>query len=671
MSDNYVKPTGSQLGGKTRHLYVCGLGAALNTPISDIISIFEKFGKLDYSLAWGPVECPADKRFCFVSFVDESASVAAFTAMHEQPIQAFNVSRLLIRYACLQPEFPGKKKGPPEPECTSLTEDVNVPGLYYVEDFISVEEEAELLQYFDNQESLWEYGLSRRVQHFGIPFNYRTLMLDYNREIASIPTLCEPITERMINYANSVRGGDNGEGTEGEKSTSPEIKLSLEQLTVNEYEPGQGIAPHVDTFSCFGPEIFIISLGSGIVMNFTKHISEKDYTHGENKMHDGIEGDEGTSGVKSGNRKYLFLKPRSLVLFTGESRYQWSHAIASRFRDKVNGDMLSRERRVSLTFRQALEPFSDIKELSASYTEKDHVFRVYDNIAVHWNHTRGRRKVHWNRVKTFLEELPPGTLLADIGSGDGKYFGLNDGVTCIGCDRSWNLLQVSKEPEHETFCCDIVKLPIVDDSFDATICIAVMHHLASKARRIAAIRELLRITRPDGYIMIQAWALEQETNSRMNFEEQDVLVPWKLQQRFFSESHIKIAGEEFLETSNAKEVESPEGPCEHVKVDDKGSLVYQRYCHVYREGELEDLCSGIPGACVEESGWDKGNWFVKIRKDSSNKWVENKLSANPRSFTPSNFVKRISMSNSSSSRKETDGESKLTIVEPNNRSKTK
>lgn len=45
-----------------------------------------------------------------------------------------------------------------------------------------------------------------------------------------------------------------------------------------------------------------------------------------------------------------------------------------------------------------------------------------------------------------------------------------------------------------------------------------------------------------------------------------------------------------------------------------GELVFQRYCHVYREGELEGLCSGVPHCTIEESGWDKGNWFVRLRK---------------------------------------------------------
>ena len=115
--------------------------------------------------------------------------------------------------------------------------------------------------------------------------------------------------------------------------------------------------------------------------------------------------------------------------------------------------------------------------------------KVYDSIAVHWNHTRGRRKVYWHRVKQFIEELPPGTLLADIGdckyidisscdailtyhvlypllvgSGDGKYLTVdtstreapvkeeqlkevagsirNQGIITVGCDRSLKLLEV-------------------------------------------------------------------------------------------------------------------------------------------------------------------------------------------------------------------------------------
>ena len=99
--------------------------------------------------------------------------------------------------------------------------------------------------------------------------------------------------------------------------------------------------------------------------------------------------------------------------------------------------------------------------LAPSNKEIDHVFRVYDNISIHWNHTRGLRKVHWPRIKTFIESLPKGSLVADVGSGDGKYFGVNPDIYSIGCDRSLRLLEVSQHPQFETFCCDAVKLPYV------------------------------------------------------------------------------------------------------------------------------------------------------------------------------------------------------------------
>ena len=71
--------------------------------------------------------------------------------------------------------------------------------------------------------------------------------------------------------------------------------------------------------------------------------------------------------------------------------------------------LVRRGRRVSLTFRHALKPGSlSPIQLYSNELELDHVVRVYDNIAVHWNHTRGKRKVYWHRVKDFIDSLPPG-----------------------------------------------------------------------------------------------------------------------------------------------------------------------------------------------------------------------------------------------------------------------
>lgn len=460
-----------------------------------------------------------------------------------------------------------------KPECISLTEHVAVPGCSLLLDYISEEEERILMSNeFHEDNSGWESSVSRRVKHYGFTFNYRTFLLDFMVDTPSIPTICRDLLDKLP--VDAIGGSNND---------------TLNQMTANEYLTGQGIAPHVDTEACFGSLICVLSLNSGIVMTLRDQ--------------------------KSPLKKHIWLPARSMLILNDGSRYSWSHGISARLNDTVNGEQIPRGRRVSLTFRQALLP-GEIPhdKLIGTSIEQDHVFRVYDNIAVHWNHTRGKRKVHWHRVKSFIDDLPVGTLLGDIGCGDGKYFGINNGVYSIGSDRSIKLLEVSYDTKHDTFCCDGVKLPLRSNCFDATICIAVLHHFSTIERRIALVRELLRITRVGGEVFIQAWALEQEQEGEKSgcihrFEEQDVLVPWKLQERFYQTT----AKDDKNKAVKVADDVSPEGTCQHVVKEEK-QTVYQRYCHVYKEGELVNICSSVPGCKLLESGWDKGNWFVKIVK---------------------------------------------------------
>lgn len=97
-----------------------------------------------------------------------------------------------------------------------------------------------------------------------------------------------------------------------------------DQVIVNEYEPGQGISPHVDCVPCFGPAVAAVSLGSACVM---------DFAHGE------------------GARVPVRLAPASLCVMTGPARYEWRHGIAARKSDPGQGGRIPRGRRVSVTFR--------------------------------------------------------------------------------------------------------------------------------------------------------------------------------------------------------------------------------------------------------------------------------------------------------------------------------
>ena len=64
---------------------------------------------------------------------------------------------------------------------------------------------------------------------------------------------------------------------------------------------------------------------------------------------------------------------------------------------------------------------------------------MYDAIAPHFSATRF---AVWPRVKSFIESLPAGTIVADVGCGNGKYFGVRHDIMVLGSDCSIGLAKV-------------------------------------------------------------------------------------------------------------------------------------------------------------------------------------------------------------------------------------
>uniref|UniRef100_A0A8C9LDX0 Uncharacterized protein n=1 Tax=Pavo cristatus TaxID=9049 RepID=A0A8C9LDX0_PAVCR len=63
-----------------------------------------------------------------------------------------------------------------------------------------------------------------------------------------------------------------------------------------------------------------------------------------------------------------------------------------------------------------------LDEIEASELEQEYVHRVYEEIATHFSSTRHSP---WPRVVEFLRSLPEGSVVADVGCGNGKYLGIN------------------------------------------------------------------------------------------------------------------------------------------------------------------------------------------------------------------------------------------------------
>lgn len=240
----------------------------------------------------------------------------------------------------------------------------------------------------------------------------------------------------------------------------------------------------------------------------------------------------------------VFVPRRSLLIMSSEARLLWSHGITPRKTDQLpTGALNVRGRRVSLTFRKVRpahipcgcvfwaqcdrrkEQVSDASEnrvVATPIVEKLFVHDMYNTIGDHFSSTR---HTPWPAVAKFINGLPPGTLLADVGCGNGRYLGLNPSVFKLGSDRSDALTRICGEKRFEAMTADALKLPLRSNAFDVAMCIAVIHHLSTVERRIECVRELVRILRVGGVGLIYVWALEQEDRS---FGQPDLFVPWHL-----------------------------------------------------------------------------------------------------------------------------------------------
>ncbi|KAF5922392.1 hypothetical protein HPG69_009432 [Diceros bicornis minor] len=156
----------------------------------------------------------------------------------------------------------------------------------------------------------------------------------------------------------------------------------------------------------------------------------------------------------------------------------------------------------------------------AARLEKQHVHDVYESTAPYFSDLQSKA---WPRVRQFLQEQKPGSLIADIGCGTGKYLKVNSQVHTLGCDYCGPLVEIARSRGCEVMVCDNLNLPFRDQGFDAIISIGVIHHFSTKQRRIRAIKEMARVLVPGGQLMIYVWAMEQKNR---RFEKQDVLVPW-------------------------------------------------------------------------------------------------------------------------------------------------
>ena len=154
--------------------------------------------------------------------------------------------------------------------------------------------------------------------------------------------------------------------------------------------------------------------------------------------------------------------------------------------------------------------------------EQAYVHDVYSKIA----RERGACSPIRSHIKDFLcREFEVGSLILDVGCGDGKYITINPSIIAFGMEHCEDWFKSSRNSP--TISCanlllgDAIQMPFRDQIFDGLLCCGVLHHMSSKERRIKAINEMSRVLAPGGKILISAWSFEGR-----ELTNQDVLIKW-------------------------------------------------------------------------------------------------------------------------------------------------
>ncbi|UCG68980.1 MAG: class I SAM-dependent methyltransferase [Thermoplasmata archaeon] len=221
---------------------------------------------------------------------------------------------------------------------------------------------------------------------------------------------------------------------------------------------------------------------------------------------------------------------------------------------------------------------------------KSQLIETFDEIAAHFDITRYKP---WPESKRFISTLPKKSRVLDLGCGNGRnsIYLAKEGMEVVGIDFSKALLRIVsnkvewKEVRNsvELVMGDCAGLPFKNDSFDAVLYIATLHHLPTPQERLSSLLEVKRCLKPGGCTLVSAWAQEQEKfkceleksneNQEEGFEYGDIFLPWNMKE-----------GREL-----------------------------QRYYHLFSKDEFEDLI-GKCGLELKRVFFSADNHYAELKK---------------------------------------------------------
>ncbi|CAH2219868.1 alpha-ketoglutarate-dependent dioxygenase alkB homolog 4 [Pelobates cultripes] len=228
------------------------------------------------------------------------------------------------------------------------------PGVCLIQDFVTEDEERELVQFMDQEE--WKLSQSgRRKQDFGPKVNFKKQRLKVGN-FTGLPSYSQALYRRMKQYA------------------ALEGFLPVEQCNLDyNQDRGSAIDPHFDDSWLWGERLVSLNLLSSTVLTMTSdsidgiqllpivdssselnniksnHCSGIDITQ-SSFQENAVDGKPQAKVIPYSDVDVaIHLPRRSLVVVYGDARYKWKHAI---HRENI------KQRRVCSTFRELSAEFS-------------------------------------------------------------------------------------------------------------------------------------------------------------------------------------------------------------------------------------------------------------------------------------------------------------------------
>lgn len=165
-------------------------------------------------------------------------------------------------------------------------------------------------------------------------------------------------------------------------------------------------------------------------------------------------------------------------------------------------------------------------------------------------------------LKKFIKK---GERILDLGCGNGRLFEIKNDAEYFGVDTSSKMIEIAKKsyPQGKFFVTSPLSLPFQDQFFNKVFCLSVFHHIPSFKYRMQFLKEIKRVLKKDGVLILSVWNLlpKKKTKwlllkytilkligkSKLDFF--DIFLPWK---------------------------------------DSQGNIIIQRYLHVFTLNSLKN-----------------------------------------------------------------------------------